>query len=211
MKAADDHEAALAVAAGANADCAELSLARLALEGWNHARGLAPKGGDKALLRPVNGILRELSTLRDRVAARPAVGRGENRLLALELDYADAAIRAAIDAAQDERSEMAVYLDHARQLSRLLDAGGRPPVWPAPFDELEGELWFEVDRYAEARAAFQRAASREDTPRALLFIARIAVREGDAATACDFYRRLLALTPSPAARDEAEVYAATCR
>ena len=82
------------------------------------------------------------------------------------------AIRAAVSAAQEERDELALLLEHARDLSNQMGIGaGTPARWPLPIDELEGELWFEVDRFTESRDAYLRAtklkadAERLDRPR----------------------------------------------
>ena len=61
--------------------------------------------------------------------------------------YAEIAIRAAVSAAQEERDEMALLLEHAREpVGPMSLGGGTPAEWPLPIDELEGELWLEVDR-----------------------------------------------------------------
>jgi hypothetical protein len=209
LQALDDRGAS-ALLAGRGADpCADVALAQLAVTGWVEARGLAPKGGDTALLAPVNTVLRALDALRRSLAVRPSatIGAGTR---GLHIDYASAAIRAAVDAAQDERGEMAVYLDHARDLSSLLDAAGDPPIWPVPFEELEGELWFEVDRYTEARTAFRRAMAGGTTARSLVFLARIAIREADPEMACHSYRQALKLKLAADVTREAEKHLASC-
>ena len=85
--------------------------------------------------------------------------------------YAEVAIRAAVSAAQEERDEMALFLEHARDLSIQMALIGAPAQWPLPIDELEGELWFEVDRFAEARDAYERATKTAD-PNAWIGLAR---------------------------------------
>src|SRR5687768_3608580 len=81
----------------------ERDVQRVAIEGWMAARALAPKGGALELLGPVNARLRELDRMPN-VSAR----------------YAEVAIRAAVSAAQEERDEMQLFLEHARDLSRQL-------------------------------------------------------------------------------------------
>ncbi len=115
-------------------------LQRIAMEGWAAARSLAPKGGAVELLGPVNLHLKALDAFAD-TSAR----------------YAEIAIRAAVSAAQEERDELALLLAHARDLSNQMALDRRAGEWPLPIDELEGELWFEVDRFAEARDAYERA------------------------------------------------------
>lgn len=146
------HEPALA-AAGSTDGCAAIALARLALRSWNEARALARIGGDPAQLGPVRTRLDELA----RFASGP---------LALEAEYARVAVQAAVAAAQDERAELELLLTHARDLSERLGQRERPARWPRPFNLLAGELWLEVDRYEDARQAFERAV-RAGSPRAL--------------------------------------------
>jgi tetratricopeptide (TPR) repeat protein len=90
----------------------------------------------------------------------------------MDAEYADVAVRAAVAAAQDERAEMELLLTHARDLAERLAARGRRATWPRPFNLLAGELWLEVDRYEEARAAFERAARDEPSPLALIGLGR---------------------------------------
>ena len=127
---------------------AERDVQRIAMEGWTAARALAPKGGAVDLLGPVNTRLRELDAMPN-MSAR----------------YAEVAIRAAVSAAQEERDEMGLFLDHARDLSKQMALAGAPAQWPLPIDELEGELWFEVDRFTEARDAYERATKTQPARR----------------------------------------------
>ncbi len=142
-----------------SAPCAALSLSRVALGGWDEARRLAPRGGAAELLKPAQQAIADLE----------AWAMGEMRL---EAGYAQASLRAAIAAAQDERPEMQVWLDHARDLAERLVARGRRAAWPRPFNLLAGELWFEVDRYDEARRAFERAVRAEESPLARVGLAQ---------------------------------------
>lgn len=159
------------------------------LSGWVSARLLASSGGGQAdVMNTVSRALQRIERWRAE-AARGTTPRDATR--ALELRYADAAIRAAIDAAQDEREEMAVYLTHARDLSRQLELLGAAGRWPLPIDEVEGELWFEVDRYAESRDAYTRAADAANSPRAWIGLARAYAKLGDAPNACAAYRHAL--------------------
>jgi hypothetical protein len=143
---------------------------RVAMAGWRAARELAPRGGALELLGPVNDRLKELDRMSN-IAAR----------------YAEIAIRAAVSAAQEERDEMQLLLTHARDLSNQMALAGAPAEWPVPIDELEGELWLEVDRFPEARAAFERAITSRPTANAWVGLARSADRLGDTVTACRAY------------------------
>jgi tetratricopeptide (TPR) repeat protein len=161
---------------------------RIAMEGWRAARAIAPKGGAIELLGPINVRLKELDEIPS-MAAR----------------YAETAVRAAVSAAQEERDEMALLLEHARGLSDLMAVGGNPPAqWPLPIDELEGELWLEVDRYPEARDAYERATKLKPTPNAWIGLARSADKLGDRVTACRAYASA-ATTPNLPASVELEV------
>ena len=173
----------------------EADVQRVAMEGWRAARALAPKGGALELLGPVNARLREL----DRMANRSA-------------RYAEAAIRAAVSAAQDERDEMQLFLEHLRDLSRQLELAGSAPQWPLPIDELEGELWLEVDRYTESRDAYARAAKTNPTPNALIGLGRASDRLGDVIGACAAYTRLRGMPGLPAQVElEISLYVLKCK
>jgi hypothetical protein len=134
------------------ASCGLLRLAGTALDGWAEARALAPAGGAAELLGPVQRALDALQPLR-------STDDG------LEAEYAATAIRAAIAAAQDERPEMALLLTHARDLAERLQLRGRRAMWPRTLNLLAGELWFEVDRFEDARIAFERAVRSEPAGR----------------------------------------------
>lgn len=175
--------------------CPELATALVAVDGWVEARRLAPLGGAPDRLGAINGLLRRLDADRATLAAASTLGR-LNR-------YAEAALRAAVAAAQDERDEMQAYLVHARDLASAL-ATARQPAWPLPIDDVEGELWLEVDRFADARAAFDRAAGAQRGARGVLGLARSLDRLGERAGACAAYQRAEALPMSDAARSEAQ-------
>ena len=82
---------------------------------------------------------------------------------------------------------MALLLEHARDLSNQMELAGAPAEWPLPIDELEGELWLEVDRFTEARDAYERATKLKPTPNAWIGLARASDRLGDVVTACRAY------------------------
>ena len=169
---------------------------RIAMEGWRAARAIAPKGGALELLGPVNIRLKELDGIQ-KMSAR----------------YAETAIRAAVSAAQEERDEMALLLEHARSLSDLMGLGGGTPAeWPLPIDELEGELWLEVDRLPEARDAYERATKLKPTPNAWIGLARSADKLGDRVTSCRAYASA-ATTPNlpPSVELEISVYRLKCK
>ena len=174
----------------------ERQVQRLATEGWTAARELAPKGGPIELLGPVNLRLRQLDEIPN-MSAR----------------YAEIAIRAAVSAAQEEREELGVLLAHARGLSDQMGIGNStPPEWPLPIDELEGELWFEVDRFAESRDAYQRATKLKPTPNAWIGLARSSDRVGDTVTACRAFTAVSGTKNLPAVVElEISVYLLKCK
>lgn len=184
--------AALLIQQPANSD---RDLQRIAGEGWAAARSLAPKGGAVELLGPVNVHLKAL----DAFAATSA-------------RYAEIAIRAAVSAAQEERDELALLLAHARDLSNQMALVGAPAEWPLAIDELEGELWFEVDRFAEAREAFERASKQHPTPNAWIGLARASDRLGDVVTACRAYTTAAATKNLPSSVEiEISLYTLKCK
>jgi len=173
----------------------EQEIERVAMEGWIAARALAPKGGALELLGPVNLRLRELDKLPN-TSAR----------------YAEIAIRAAVSAAQEERDELGLFLTHARDLSRQMAVAGAPAEWPLPIDELEGELWLEVDRFPEARDAYERATKMKPTPNAWIGLARASDRLGDVVAACRAYTQAGAIAGLPTAVElEISLYALKCK
>lgn len=174
------------------------------LSGWVSARALSASGGDQT--EPMNIVKRALDQI-ERWRAQAARGTTpRDAARELELRYADAALRAAIDAAQDERDEMSLYLGHARDLSRQLELMGASGRWPLPIDEMAGELWFEVDRYAESRDAYSHAAEATNSPRAWIGLARAEEKLGHTPNACAAYRRALQTALMDDWQTEADTY-----
>ncbi len=177
-------------------ECPELATALVAVDGWVEARRLAPLGGAPDRLGAINNLLRRLDDDRASLAATSTLGR-LNR-------YAEAAVRAAVAAAQDERDEMQAYLSHARDLAGALAAAGQSSMWPLPIDEIEGELWLEVDRFDDARAAFARASEAGRGARGVVGLARTLDRLRDQSGACAEYQRAESLPLSDAARRDVQ-------
>ena len=170
-------------------------LQRVAMEGWIAARALAPKGGALEFLGPVNLRLKALDAFPDTPAR-----------------YAEIAIRAAVSAAQEERDELALLLAHARDLSNQMQLIGSPAQWPLPIDELEGELWLEVDRFTDAREAYERATKLHPTPNAWIGLARASDRLGDVVTACRAYTAAKSQAGLPSSVElEISLYALKCQ
>lgn len=182
-------------AQGRTSQAVDAEVRRIAMQGWTEARALAPKGGAVALLGPVNVRLKELDQISD-TSAR----------------YAETAIRAAVSAAQDEREEMNLLLTHARDLSNEMDLVGEPAQWPLPIDELEGELFLEVDQYTDARDAYERATRTKPSPNAWIGLARAADKLGDVVTACRAYTTASNTPNLPASAGlEISVYSLKCK
>ena len=155
----------------------------------------SPKGGAIELLGPVNVSLKQL-----------------DEIGGMKARYADAAIRAAVSAAQEEREELALMLEHARSLSELMALAGPPPEAPLPIDELEGELWFEVDRFTESRDAYLRATRLKPSPNAWIGLARASDRLGDAVTACRAYNSAASVAGLPPSVElEISLYKLKCQ
>jgi len=187
-------------AAKADSDCTPLLGAGWSINGWTVARAAVHEGGTPDSLVDAKWA----SQVLEKIGVQP-----EWRV---ESEYARAAISAAAAASQDERSEMAIFLAHARSLSDRLSLARATPRWPLPIDALEGDLWLEVDRYAEALAAFERAVQVESTAFVLVGLGRTRARLGDQSGACDAFRQAAAAAER-ALLDEARAYLArpVCR
>jgi pimeloyl-ACP methyl ester carboxylesterase len=194
----------LRAAADADKGCSEVAIAALAVEGWVEARRLASVGGAPDQLARITEILKRLAAAR---SARPT-----GSVLAQLAAYADAALRAAVAAAQDERDEMQLYLTYARTLAGALRLAqyGRP--WPLPVELVEAELWLEVDRFAEAREAFARVGDAALADRVALGTGRVMERLEDTGAACTAYRRATdgALAPAAVERAKAALARLNC-
>jgi len=170
--------AAESFAEAAAAGCTEARLAAVYLRGLVAAREAYPFGGSAESIAPVERALAEL----DREPLR-AVG---------EAQIVRFVLQAAIAAAQSEREEVALLIEHAIDLEtqrRSAGLSGAPAVTAV---EVAGDLWLQVHRYDDARRSYARAADRVGrTPRVVLGLARTAVRLSDRATACSEYKALV--------------------
>ena len=190
------------VKAGDRSNCPTLELARLAADGWFTAREAARGGGAPQLLAPVRVVLEQIKALAGTKNAGSAV-------FDLQVEYAEITIRAAMAAAQDERPEMQLLLDHAADLVQRLEQRSTRPVWPRTYNLAVGELWFEVDRFEEARAAYARAVQADASAAALVGLARAEARLGLIEQACATYKRAKDVSPTLralAARDLARCF-----
>lgn len=203
VQALDDGAALEELGEGEPTSCRPRRLARLAMAGWVEARALARVGGDPAALGEVNERLGAI----EQFGAESAASLDER----LGAEYAAAAIRAAVAAAQDERPEMELYLAHARDLSARSLAGSRGRVlWPLDIDLLEGELWLEVDWFDTALTAFERAEAARRGARAVVGLGRSQRRLADPG-ACATFARAGSMHVSPEVRRELDGYLAGCR
>ena len=165
-------------AARAAGDCDAAAGTVEYLEGLLGAREAVQHGGTVDSLRDVRSAANALSRRAE---------AGNRRWEAASL-----AMRAVAAASQDERGEMSIYLAEAVRIEGLLLTAGELAVPIVTAHELAGDLWLQVDRFADARAAYERAAERVGrTPRVRLGLARAAKRLGEAAVACGEYRGLL--------------------
>jgi len=131
-----------------------------------------------------------IESLRDvRSAANALSRRAEGG--ARKWEAASLALRAVIAGSQQERGEMGIYLAEATRIEALLLAGGLAGAPLVTAHELAGDLWLQVHQFADARAAYERAATMLGyTPRILLGLGRAAEHLDDKAAACAAYRSL---------------------
>jgi hypothetical protein len=87
---------------------------------------------------------------------------------------------------------MALMLEHAVRLEDVQRAASQPPAPVVTAQEAAGDLWLQVHRFEEARAAYLRAEEKDGrSPKVMLGLARVAVRLGEAAPACRAFRDLV--------------------
>jgi hypothetical protein len=115
------------------------------LRGWDAATEAARVGGSPESLASVRDVIATLDKL-----AGGAHGPAE---------IAAYVLRAAADAAQDEREEMALFLVHAIDLERAQIDAGQPGAPGISAHEAAGELWLRVRRYEDALRAYEHARS----------------------------------------------------
>ncbi|MGD9903121.1 MAG: hypothetical protein AB7U83_06595 [Vicinamibacterales bacterium] len=167
--------ARLRATAAVDPDCEPLTVASWSWHGWLAAQRADLAGGSADALADVRTALDTL---------QPGGRAGS-----LAARYAAAVLHAAAAAAQHERDEMRVWLEHAAGLAPRLPPDSRP--WPLPLPIVEGELWLAVDDFELAEAAFARAGDR--SPIGLRGVARTRARRGTLAEACAPFRAALAL------------------
>jgi len=156
-------EAADAWLTAAGLGCTDAEVAAHYLRGLVAARGAYAAGGSPESLEPVTQAIEALEA---RGANTPGLAQ-----------VAKYVLLAASAAAQSQRDAMALWLEHAVQLERIqLEARQRLPG--ATAHEVAGDLYLQVHRYDEARAAYERAAARLGmTPRIRAGLEQAAARQ----------------------------------
>ncbi len=178
VAAFDAPAAADLFAAAAALGCSDGDVAARYLRGLIAARAAYAAGGAPESLEPV----------REAIAALDALDLG----LPGQAEIARFVLMAASSAAQSERDEMALLLDHALRLESVQFAAGEPGAPGLTAHEVAGDLWLQVHQYEEARAAYVLAAGRVARTRAVVLgLARSAARMKDVPAACPEYRALL--------------------
>ena len=178
--------------------CPEARLTARYLRALQLARDAYRSGGDEASVAPV----------------REAIAAFDGEPPAPHTPIMRTVLLAAVAAAQSERDDLALLLEHAVALeARLLAAGGRgaPGVTA---HEAAGDLWLQVHRFETARAAYEAAGTAVGvTPRIRLGLARTAARLVATPIACGRYRELVAAwtarNATPPEIAEARAYVAT--
>jgi hypothetical protein len=158
--------------------CNEAFIPAIYLRGLVAARAAYAEGGSDLALSPVRRAT-------DLLGSRSANLAGPAEIARLVL-------AAAAAAAQSERDEMAVLLEHASIMEQLQLAVGEPTAPLLSALEVAGDLWMQVHRYDEARRAYTGASERVGrTPRVMSGLARAAARLKDAVVACREFRGLM--------------------
>jgi hypothetical protein len=153
--------AADALREAASRGCAEADVGALYLRGLLDAHAAFLQGAPPESLLPVHQAIASLE--------RISLGRPG------PAEIARLVLRGAAAAAQSERDEMALYLEHAERMDALLRASRQPAAPLLSAAEVSGELWLQVHRYEDAHAAFTRAAAQVGmTPRVVAGLARAA-------------------------------------
>jgi tetratricopeptide (TPR) repeat protein len=159
--------------------CIDAEIAGHYLRGLAAAREAYRQGGSPDSLAPVRLAVAALDARAHLAPALAATAR--------------AVVLAAAAAAQSERDEMALLLEHALRLENVQIEAGQPLLPVVTAHEAAGDLWLQVHRYEDANRAYQQALARVGPlPRVTLGLARSSARLKDADAACDHYRRLLA-------------------
>ena len=173
--------AADAFDAAANDGCVDAQLPAIYVRGLIAAREAYRFGGSAESLAAVTRALA-------RIDLKPSTR---------EAEIVTFVLRAAMAAAQSERDDLSLLIEHAVDLEAKQQAAGLSLAPIVTAHEAAGDLWLQVHRYEDARRAYLRAGERIGwTHRVRLGLARAAARLADNAAACEQYRMLLASWPS---------------
>lgn len=185
-----DMAGAAAALAETTVGCPEADVALAYLRGLLAAREASADGGSSESLQPVRAAITALDA---HAGEMPAAA------------IARATLQAARAAAQSERDEMALFLEHALELERRQQAARQPGPPIITAHEVAGDLWLQVHRYEDARRAYIQAAGQiGTTARVTLGLARTAARLDDLPAACGTYA-MLATIADPGAVESNEV------
>lgn len=162
-------------------DCPQTAVAYWYLHGLIAARDAYRYGGSPESLEPVMRAMAELASLASELP---------------EAEIARVVLQAASSAAQSEREEMGLLLDHALSLEGRARAAGSPGAPVVSAYEVAGDLWLQVHRFDDARRAYVTAGEQIGSSRRVtLGLAKTASRLGDLPAACDQYRALISGWP----------------
>lgn len=177
-----DLQGATTVLAADLSSCAETSVPYWYLRGLIAARDAYRYGGSPESLEPVTVAIGQLAMYSQESAAA---------------EIARVVLLAAASAAQSEREEMGLLLEHAIALERQQRSLGQAGAPVIAASEIAGDLWLQVHRFEDARRAYLDAATRiGSTRRVTLGLARTAFRLDDVRTSCEQYRALAGGWPS---------------
>jgi hypothetical protein len=161
--------------------CTDTTVAYWYVRGVLAAREAYRYGGSPESLEPVRAAISQLA---------PRVSETKVAEIATLL------LRAASSAAQSERDEMGLLLEHAIELERQQRAAGLPGAPVISAQELAGDLWLQVHRFEDARRTYLDASQQgSPTRRVTLGLARTLSRLGDLPASCDQYRALVMAWP----------------
>ena len=130
--------------------CAETAVPYWYLRGLIAAREAYRYGGSPESLEPVKLAMAQL-------ASRAAETRAA--------EIARVVLMAASAAAQSEREEMGLLLEHATNLERQQRSAGLPGAPIVTAQEVAGDLWLQVHRFEDARRAYLGAAEQVGSTR----------------------------------------------
>jgi hypothetical protein len=169
-----DLRGARARLAGDLSGCAEIAVPYWYLRGLIAAREAYSYGGSPESLEPVKLAMAQLASRRSETRAA---------------EIARVILMAASAAAQSEREEMGLLLDHALDLERRQRSAGLPGAPIVTAHEIAGDLWLQVHRFEDARRAYRNASEQiGSTRRVTLGLARASFRLGDLPESCGQYR-----------------------